>query len=330
MTPEGGTDHRRPVLVMLAAGLAKRYGGCKPLAPVGLHGEAVIDLNAGDARAAGFGELVLVLGPETGPAITYHVRRCWPDSVAVSTAVQPVALGTAHAVLCARDRIGDRPFCVINSDDVYGVPALGLLAHHLTSTNDHALVAYNLRDTIVSSEPVTRGTCAADTSGWLRALVERRRVSRHDGDHFTADDGLEPVELAGDTPVSMNLWGFTPSIWPVLEGAVRATHPDVAPDGTPGEGNRSATEVLLPEVVAAMVGDRSDEADESDEVDNTDNTDNTDDADEADERRRIRVLAGTGRCVGVTHADDLPVVRTELAEMVGQGLRAEDPWATRP
>ncbi|HVC69849.1 MAG TPA: NTP transferase domain-containing protein [Acidimicrobiales bacterium] len=299
----------RPVLVMLAAGMAKRYGGCKPLAPVGLHGEAVIDLNAGDARRAGFGRIVLVLGPASGPAITYHVDRVWPASVPVSLARQAFPLGTAHAVLGTRSFVGEKPFAVINADDIYGVPALARLVEHLTSETDHALVSYQLRDTVVSTDPLTRGTCQADAGGWLRALVERRKVTLQSDGRFLADDGLEPKELPGDTGVSMNLWGFSPAIWPVLEEAVRKAHPDVDPDGTVvGPTPASDTEVLLPEIVGAMVAGSGPGAGEG------------------PAGRRVRVIAGSGRCIGVTHAGDLPVVRTELAEMVGRGLRAESPW----
>jgi CTP:molybdopterin cytidylyltransferase MocA len=287
---------------MLAAGVARRYGGCKPLAPVGLHGEALIDLNAGDAIRAGFGDLVLVLGPATGPAIGYHVERVWPRSVAVDIAEQRFPLGTAHAVLGARRFTGDRPFAVVNADDIYGVPALETLARHLVGAGDHALVAYELGGTVVSSDPVTRGICDVSDDGWLETLVERRQVTRHADGSITADDGLEPKELAPDTPVSMNLWGFTAAIWPILERAVVDAHPDVAADGTV-EGGKPASdvEVLLPEVVGAMTR-------------------------AAGPGSRVRVLRGEGRCIGVTHADDLPVVRMELAEMVGQGRRAEGPW----
>ncbi|HXQ43130.1 MAG TPA: sugar phosphate nucleotidyltransferase [Acidimicrobiales bacterium] len=293
---------------MMAAGAARRYGSCKPLAPVGLHGEAVIDLNAGDAVRAGFGDIVLVLGPATAPAIAYHVRRCWPASLPVSTALQTRALGTVHAVLSARSLVGDRPFAVVNADDIYGVPALERLAQHLATTTDHALVSYRLRDTVVTSDPVTRGMCVTDEGGWLRALVERRMVTRRDDGTFTADDGREPKDPSSDTPVSMNLWGFTPAIWPFLEEALHRVHPELGPDGPrPGAEPASDTEVLLPEVVGDMAGAGS----------------------AADgPGRRVRVIAGTGRCIGVTHADDLPVVRMALAEMIGQGLRAEGPWGS--
>ena len=118
-------------LVILAAGRARRYGGCKPLAPVGPHGEAVIDLVASDALAAGFGTIVLVLGPSTGPAIRYHVEHTWPDAVDVRFAVQPAPLGTVHAVLSASEHVGDAPYGVGNADDIYGGAACAQLAEHL-------------------------------------------------------------------------------------------------------------------------------------------------------------------------------------------------------
>jgi CTP:molybdopterin cytidylyltransferase MocA len=293
----------RPALVVLAAGLAKRYGGCKPLAPVGLHGEAVLDLTASDAIDAGFGPLVVVIGPQTGPAIRYHVRRSFPADVRVEFAEQTVPLGTAHAVLCARRLAGDGPFVVVNSDDLYGTDALTRLIDHLRGGDEHALVSFRLADTIVTDDPVTRGTCAVRADGTLQRLVERRKVVRRPDGDFDTGDGLDPVQLSADTPVSMNLWGFHPSIWPVLEDAVRAEHPAVSGDGTVADRRAvtSGAEVLLPEVVGAMIARARDGA-------------------------AVRVIAAAGRCIGVTHADDLPAVRNELALMVGRGLRPEGLW----
>src|ERR1700728_2366657 len=100
---------RAEVLVVLAAGRARRYGGCKPLAPVGPDGEAVIDLLASDALTAGFGTIVLVIGPSTGPAIRYHVERTWPSQVDVRFELQDRGLGTVDAVLAGtRDVPGDQ------------------------------------------------------------------------------------------------------------------------------------------------------------------------------------------------------------------------------
>jgi CTP:molybdopterin cytidylyltransferase MocA len=296
----------RPVLVMLAAGMAKRYGGCKPLAPVGLHGEAVIDLIAGDAASAGFGPIVLVLGPQTGPAIAYHVRQCFPSRIDVAFTEQRVPLGTAHAVLCARKQVGDGPFAVVNADDVYGVPAMARLVRQFTEHEGHAIVSYRLRDTVVADAPVTRGTCEVGLDGNLVRLVERRDVARLPDGNFSTGDDLEPSLLSGDTPVSMNLWGFQPSIWPVLEAAVLAAHPSVSSDGTVSDPSdlTDRAEVLLPEVVGDMIATRTGGPDQS----------------------AVRVIPGEGRCLGVTHADDLPLVRNELALLVAQGLRPEGPW----
>src|SRR6202044_2912448 len=129
-------DGAPPALVILAAGRARRYGGCKPLAPVGTHGEAVIDLVASDAVAAGFGTIVLVLGPSPGPAIRYHVEHVWPTAVDVRFAMQLRPLGTVNAVLSASDNVGDTPYGVGNADDIYGGAACAQLVAHLQNHPD--------------------------------------------------------------------------------------------------------------------------------------------------------------------------------------------------
>lgn len=291
----------KPTLVMLAAGMAKRYGGCKPLAPLGVHGEAIIDLTASDALGGGFGRIVLVVGPTTAPALKYHVERTWPRWVETVTAHQPAPLGTAHAVLCARSAIRDGPFAVVNADDVYGVPALRLLADRLGAGAD-ALVGFQLSDTVLTDDPVTRGVCVTDGEGHLTGLAERRKVTRQADGSFTADDGLEPASLSPDVLVSMNLWGFQPDIWAPLQDAVLKSHPDLAPDGTlldPSKPVEDDAETLLPEVVGGAV---------------------------AAGTLEVSVDAGPGKSVGVTHAGDLPIARAEIARMVGRGERAEWLW----
>jgi Nucleotidyl transferase len=300
-----------PPLLVLAGGLAKRYGGCKPLAPVGPHGEAVIDLGVSDALSAGFGRVVMVLGPQSSSAIGYHVQECWPSSVSVSFAIQPVPLGTAHALLCARELLADEPFGVVNADDIYGTPALSLLADHLRrgragTDARHALVSFALRNSVITDKPVTRGTCVVDERHLLEGIVERRKVTMHDDGRFTSSDGLEPSDLDPDAQVSVNLWGFAPSIWPVLETAVVSAQPEVGPEGSVRDPRAvdEAVEVLLPEVVSDMVARRPNR----------------------DPGGEVVVIDGPGRCLGVTHADDMPVVTSELAAMIGQGLRPEGLW----
>jgi hypothetical protein len=294
-----------PSLVVLAAGMARRYGGCKPLAPVGPHGEAVIDLLASDALSAGFGHLVLVIHPETGPAIRYHVERNWPTSISVSFAEQRLPLGTVHAVLAARSDIDERqPFAVANADDVYGQAAMALLAARLgADAEEHALVGYHLASTIVTDAPVTRGVCRVDGDGRLTGIDERRRVSRlPDGATFLAQDGFDPDKIPGDVLVSVNLWGFRDPIWDTFDAAMAASGLDEEALVAAAEAGAEIpkSEVLLPEVVGAMIA--------------------------SGRGWPVRVLETDASCIGVTHAEDLPVVRAELSRQVALGIRADRLW----
>ncbi len=289
MTPKPTTSSSGPALVILAAGRARRYGGCKPLAPVGPHGEAVIDLVASDALAAGFGTIVLVLGPSTGPAIRYHVEHTWPGAVAVRFATQPAPLGTVHAVLSASDHVGDAPYGVGNADDIYGMQACAQLAAHLQGTDTvNALVGYRLADAVIGTSPVTRGVCRVGDDGMLIGVDERRQVTAQPDGSFLAGDGREPSELAGDSRVSMNLWGFTPAFHKTLQAAM-----DAAVDAS------EEAEVLLPEVVAESLATSS-----------------------------FRVLEAGGRCIGVTHPDDLALVQAELNRQVAEGERPARLWTS--
>jgi hypothetical protein len=261
----------------------------KPLAPVGPRGEAVIDLVASDARAAGFGRIVLVLGSSTGPAIRYHVEQTWPKGVDVRFALQPAPLGTVHAVLCAAEFIGDVPYGVGNADDVYGIAACALLAAHLEDDpQSSALVGYRLADAVIGSSPVTRGICRVAADCQLLGVDERRQVTRTPDGGFASSDGREPARLSPDARVSMNLWGFTPAFHKMLEAAMTA-----AVDAS------EEAEVLLPEVVAQSLGTAS-----------------------------FSVLEAHGKCVGVTHPDDLPLVQEELNRQVANGERPADLWPT--
>jgi GTP:adenosylcobinamide-phosphate guanylyltransferase len=276
-------------LVVLAAGRAKRYGGCKPLAPIGLHGDAVIDLVASDALAAGFGTIVLVLGPSTGPAIRYHVEHTWPAAVDVHFALQPAPLGTVHAVLCASEFVGETPYGVCNADDVYGTFGCAMLASHLAGDGGtNALVGYRLADAIVGFSPVTRGICRVDDDGRLLGVDERRQVRATPDGGYVSDDGREPANLSPDARVSMNLWGFNPAFHKTLQTAM-----DAATDAS------EEAEVLLPEVVASSLSDSS-----------------------------FTVLPASGRCVGVTHPDDLALVQAEINRQVGRGERAASLWTS--
>lgn len=299
-----GGDGLGVPLVVLAAGRGTRYGGVKPLAPVGIAGEAVIDVLGSDALAAGFAALVLVIGPDTGPAVRYHVARTWPSDVDVRFAVQETPRGTVDAVLAATAELEPgASFGVANADDLPGEDGLALLARHLCGEDPaDAAVCFRLRDSLLGTAPVTRGLCEVGTDGLLRAVDERRQVTPLPDGRIEALDGREPVELDPAQPVSMNLWGFRPPIRSILQAAMEDASGDA--------------EVLLPDLVDGLLTGRI-------------RARGATAAPGAGAAARVRALFAPGRILGVTHAEDVALVQAELAREVGRGERPAQLWATR-
>jgi hypothetical protein len=280
-----------PTLVLLAAGMGSRFGGPKQIAPIGPGGSALIDYAARDAVAAGFGRLVLIVRGEIVEAVREHVERHWPGELRpeyVRQDLEPAAqlataagrakpLGTAHALVAAAPLLGDGPFGVANADDLYGASAFAQLARHLAAGGGHALVAYRLRNTLLGDRPVNRALCRIGGHDRLTGVVE--------GAVHVSDDGLtwrpigapdsEARPMTGNEPVSMNLWGFTPDIGPVLRDAFAAFDA--------GGGIAAGEELFLPNVV----GEHLDGLD-------------------------VTVLVSDGRCLGVTHPDDVPLLQATL------------------
>lgn len=282
-----------PALVILAAGRARRYGGVKPLAPIGPNGEAVIDLLGSDAVAAGFSPIVLVLGPETGPQIRAHVEATWPSSVDVRFCTQERPRGTVDAVRSAAGSVDPtKPFGVANADDLYGLGGLRSLKAHLSAEGSSAVVGYRLAKVVLEGAPVTRGVCEADASGMLTKVTERKQVTLAAG-RFSAADGKTPEELEGNALVSMNLWGFAPGMWAELAAAMEAA-PEASEDA----------EVLLPDLVASLIARGQ--------------------AGEVAPTTSFKVIACEDACVGVTHPEDLGVVQQAVLEQVEGGLRPRE------
>jgi len=272
-----------PSLVILAAGRARRYGGVKQLAPVGLHGEGVIDLIASDAYAAGFDDIVIVINPETGPEIQEHVATHWPQGRRVSFVHQLNLRGTVDAVLSAESVLDvTRPFGVSNADDLYGRESFLHLGHHLSTSANNCLVGFELERALVGELPVSRGTCMV-VNGHLTEIVERRNVSAT-LEGYIADDGLEPAVLHPHTTVSMNLWGFQPSILPLMRQAI--VEHDFAAE----------KEIQLSTFVGQILHRTP---------------------------LRFDVMKTKSRCIGVTHADDLPLAQILVREEIEAGDRPE-------
>lgn len=272
-----------PSLVILAAGRARRYGGVKQLAPVGMHGEGVIDLIASDAFAAGFDDIVIVINPDTGPEIVDHVATFWPKIHRVSFTHQTELRGTVDAVLAAQSSLDlTRPFAVSNADDLYGRESFQLLGQHLATSPNNCLVGFELERALVGELPVSRGTCVV-VNGHLTDIVERRNVSAT-LEGYVADDGLEPKTLHPQTTVSMNLWGFQPEIFPLMR-EVLDQH-DFAKE----------KEIQLSTFVGQILHHTP---------------------------LRFDVMKTPSRCIGVTHAEDLPLAQILVREEIERGERPE-------
>lgn len=269
-------------IVVLAAGHGRRFGGLKQLAAVGPNGEALMDYTARDAVRAGCTHAILILRDDVRDELLEHIAQYWPPELAVTPVVQGPIAGTAQAVASAAPLV-EGSFGVVNADDLYGSEALGALVRTTGELGDdeHLIVAYRLADTVLTDAAVTRGLCRVDASGYLERLVEHTVRRQADGSFLgrpLSEPEAEMAPVAGDEVVSMNLWGFSPKIMAGLDTALTAFDPETAPhaEGKPPE-------LLLPDVVGALVSSG---------------------------RARVRVERTGGRCIGITHPDDLPLVRS--------------------
>ena len=234
--PLGSTPS--PTLVVLAAGLATRYGAVKPLAAVGPQGEALIDYALFDAARSGYGGAVLVVRQEIESEVSRHVQELttgmWPcrfvcqrlddlpaDVALVEERTQP--WGTGHAVWTARDLVHG-PFAVVNADDFYGRTALDTLAQYMGGPGYAGCLAitYRLADTLSPTARVSRAILQVDAGGDVQEIREVLRVHRTSSG--IVGDALDGTSLAfsGDEPTSMGLWGFSPDIFPLLEEGLRS------------------------------------------------------------------------------------------------------------
>jgi NDP-sugar pyrophosphorylase family protein len=219
----------KPSLLILAAGMASRYGGMKQIEAFGPEGETIMDYSIYDAIRAGFGKVVFVIREEFAEqfkaifepklkgkietAYVYqHLDAHLDGYPRLSTRTKP--WGTAHAVLCSAEDIAE-PFAVINADDFYGRDAFEKAYAFLTdgcNERNYAIIGYQLKQTLSSHGTVNRGVCSVNDSGNLTGVVERLNIAEQEGE-ILAEDGLEPKLLSYNTIVSMNFWCFHPSVF---------------------------------------------------------------------------------------------------------------------
>lgn len=226
----------QPTLLILAAGMGSRYGGVKQLDQFGPNGETIIDYSLFDAIRAGFGKVVFIIREELLADFKEVFSAKLDGKIEVDYAIQaldsyvPAELGhvkrtkpwgTGHAMLCAKNHT-HTPFAVINADDFYGFEAFQLIGDFLTTNTDdqlHAMVGYEVKNTLSENGSVSRGVCEVAENGNLVSVIERTKIYQQEDNSgrivYEEADGLTP--LAPDTPVSMNFWGFKPSVFPLVQ-----------------------------------------------------------------------------------------------------------------
>lgn len=224
----------KPTLLILAAGIGSRYGGTKQLDHFGPHGETIIDYSLYDAIRGGFGKVVFIVREEIKDEVEatfaprLHGKMDYdlavqgtqsyvPEDLGPVTRIKP--WGTGQATLCAWPQTNE-PFAVINADDFYGREAFATMAEFLSTDTDdtqHAMMGYELRRTLSENGTVSRGVCIVRADGNLSSVTERTKIFNDEQGkiYFEEDDTL--TELPPTEPVSMNFWGFKPSIFPLIE-----------------------------------------------------------------------------------------------------------------
>lgn len=305
---------KKPVLVAMAAGMGSRYGGLKQIDPVGDHGQLIIDYSIYDARRAGFETVVFVIKHEIEETFKAAIGDRLSKVINVKYAYQDLddlpagyavpadrvkPWGTAHAILAAR-KVVDGPFAVINADDCYGPEGFRAIYDYLENHPDqpdcyeYAMVGYLLGNTVTEHGHVARGVCEEDNDNFLVRVTERTRIEKDGADaRFSEDDGKTWTPLAGDTIVSMNLWGFTASFLREAEARFPAFL-DKALEENPLKG-----EYFLPSVVTQLLDEG---------------------------KARVKVLRSHDKWYGVTYKEDKPVVVAAIAEKTAQGLYPDKLW----
>lgn len=306
---------KKPVLVVMAAGMGSRYGGLKQIDPVGSCGEAILDYSLYDAHEAGFETAVIIIKKaiekDFMETVGKRLEKCpmeiryayqeldkeLPAGVQIP-AERTKPWGTSHAVLCAKNEIGDAPFAVLNSDDYYGKSAFRVLHDALEKAEDtdrynYFMVGYQLGNTVTDNGSVARGICQTNEDGYLTSVVERTRIEKYPGGiHFT-EDGEHWEDLDFDTPVSMNMWGYTPSFLKEIE----ARFPRFFKEDVPK--NPAKAEFFLPKTVGELL---------------------------KEDKAAVKVLRSSDKWYGVTYAADKPVVVAALKEMTAEGKYPDGLW----
>ncbi len=299
----------KPTLLILAAGMGSRYGGLKQIDPMGPSGETILDYSVFDAARAGFGKVVFVIRPDFEQEFRDRVMSRFAGRIETDCVFQTLdrlpagytvpagrtkPWGTTHAVLCSRDAIRE-PFAMINADDFYGRDSFQVLGRRLASlaveSSAYCMIGFTLDNTLSEHGTVARGVCRTDERGFLTDIKELMSVSRTaTGVQDVGPDGV--TALTGKEPVSLNMWGFTPHIFPQLEESFRSF--------LATRGGEEKSECYIPTTVGELVHSGI---------------------------ATCEVLRTTSCWFGATYAEDKPLVQQSIARLVEAGDYPRNLWA---
>lgn len=304
---------KKPVLVIMAAGMGSRYGGLKQIDPVDEQGNIIMDFSIYDARRAGFEEVVFIIKKANEADFKASIGDRMSKFMKVSYVYQELdnlpegfevpkgrvkPFGTGHAIMSCIGTV-DGPFAVINADDYYGAHAFKEIYNYLSTHEDddkyrYTMVGYQLENTLTDNGHVARGVCVTDENGYLTEINERTHIERRDGGAaYTEDDGQTWQELPTDSVVSMNMWGFSASLLKELQ----QRFPIFLQENL--EKNPMKCEFFLPSVVGELLDEG---------------------------KATVEVLKSMDKWYGVTYKEDKPFVVAAIQKLRDQGLYPRKLW----
>ena len=297
----------QPTLLILAAGMASRYGSMKQIQGFGPNGETIMDYSIYDAIRAGFKKVVFIIRKDFAGDFSNIFEAKLKGKVAIDYVYQDLhdftggfavpadrtkPWGTAHAVLCAKNAIKE-PFAVINADDFYGRDAFEKAYKFLTgsvSAGEYCIIGYELAKTLSDNGTVSRGVCQVDAAGNLVSIAERTKIYQ-DGNKITYEEGEKKYEVPFDSKVSMNFWGFDPSVFEYTEKFFHAFLKE--------QGANPKAEFFIP-----IIGDQFIK----------------------EGRGVIKVIPTSAKWFGVTYKEDAPGVQASLNALIDKGEYPKKLW----
>ena len=300
----------KPTLLILAAGIGSRYGGMKQIDQVGPSGEAIIDYSLYDAIKAGFGKIVFVIRKEIENDIREFLKHKLTGKIKMEFVHQELDMipegftcppdrikpwGTAHAVWVASKAIKE-PFVAVNADDFYGRGSYLKMAEYLISNSrvnntNFCMIGYQIQHTLSDFGSVSRGICEADENSNLKAVVERTEIFRKDERIVYRDENAKEIELSAETLVSMNIWGFTPSIFTHIEKQLS--------EFIRNNISNIKAEIYIPKIVNDIIRNGT---------------------------GNVKILPATDKWFGVTYKEDKPLAVQNISKLIEAGIYPDNLW----